>query len=159
MLLGAPRPVTTKHTIMVTLIDGLAGGIVATLLMTAFMMTLGDDSPPPTAAFYATYLGDGNPSDYMQEGMILHVMYGIGAGVAFAYLGVAELLLFTPVDLTNGVFNGLAYGFVLFVGAAGFWMNVVLDVDPEPADVVQFLFFHLVYGGVLGAWLGVGVLG
>jgi hypothetical protein len=144
---------------MVTLIDGLAGGIVATIVMTAFMMTLGDDSPPPTAAFYAQYLGDGTPDDYMREGMFLHMMYGLGAGVVFAYLGIADLFVFTPVDLTNGLLNGLAYGFVLFVGAAVFWMNIVLDMDPEPADVVQFLVFHLVYGAVLGAWVGIGILG
>lgn len=144
---------------MVTLIDGLAGGIVATIAMTAFMLALGDDSPPPTAAFYAKYVGDRQPDAYMQEGMFLHVLYGIGAGVAFAFLGVAGLFAFTPVNLTNGVVNGLAYGFVLFAGAAVFWMKIVLDMDPEPADVGQFLFFHLVYGAVLGAWLGVGVLG
>jgi hypothetical protein len=144
---------------MVTLIDGLAGGIVATIVMTAFMMTLGDDSPPPTAAFYAKYIGDGTPDDYMPQGMFLHMMYGLGAGVAFAYLGVADLFLFTPVNLMNGLANGLAYGAVLFVGAAVFWMNIVLDMDPEPADVAQFLFFHLVYGGVLGAWVGIGILG
>jgi hypothetical protein len=143
---------------MVTLVDGLAGGIVATIVMTAFMMALGDDSPPPTAAFYAKYIGEGGPDDYMPQGMFLHMMYGLGAGVAFAYLGVADLFLLTPVDLTNGVLNGLAYGFVLFVGAAVFWMNIVLDMDPEPADVVQFLLFHLVYGAVLGAWVGAGVL-
>lgn len=144
---------------MVTLIDGLAGGIVATIAMTAFMMALGDDSPPPTAAFYAKYIGDGTPDDYMPQGMFLHMMYGLGAGLAFAYLGTADLFLFTPANLTNGVINGLVYGFVLFVGAAVFWMNVVLDMDPEPADIGLFLFFHLVYGGVLGAWVGAGVLG
>lgn len=144
---------------MVTLIDGLAGGIVATILMTAFMMAMGDDSPPPTAAFYAKYVGDGDPSDYMPQGMLLHMLYGTGAGIVFAYLGIADLFLFTPVNLTNGLINGLAYGFVLFVGAAVFWMNIVLDMDPEPADVGQFLFFHLVYGAALGGWVGVGVLG
>jgi hypothetical protein len=144
---------------MVTLVDGLAGGIVATIVMTAFMLALGDDSPPPTAVFYAKYVGNGRPSDYMPQGMFLHVMYGIGAGVVFAYLGVAGLLAFTPANLTNGVSNGLVYGFVLFAGAAVFWMNIVLDLDPEPADVAQFLGFHLVYGAVLGAWVGAAVLG
>jgi len=32
-------------------------------------------------------------------------------------------------------------------------------MDPKPADVVQFLVFHLVYGAVLGAWVGIGILG
>lgn len=31
--------------------------------------------------------------------------------------------------LTDAVLWGLGHGFVLFVGAAVFWMNVVLDVS------------------------------
>jgi hypothetical protein len=38
---------------MVTIVSGLVGGLVATIVMTIFMMTLGDDSPPPTALFWA----------------------------------------------------------------------------------------------------------
>jgi hypothetical protein len=37
-------------------------------------------------------------------------------------------------------------------------MNVVLDLDAEPRMVGMFLIFHLVYGGVLGAVLGVGIV-
>lgn len=37
-------------------------------------------------------------------------------------------------------------------------MNVVLDIDAELPMVGMFLLFHLVYGVVLGAWLGAGVL-
>jgi hypothetical protein len=36
--------------------------------------------------------------------------------------------------------------------------TVVLDIDAETGMVVMFLVFHLVYGVVLGAWLGAGVL-
>ncbi|MDY6819684.1 MAG: hypothetical protein SVG88_13575, partial [Halobacteriales archaeon] len=139
---------------MVSLIGGLVGGLVATIVMTAFMMALGDDSPPPTALFYSKYLGDGEPEEYMMQGMFLHAMYGIGAGVVFAYLGVAGLMAFTPLTLANGLINGLVYGFILFIGAAVFWMKIVLDIDAEPPQVAMFLLFHLIYGGVLGAWVG-----
>lgn len=37
-------------------------------------------------------------------------------------------------------------------------MNIVLDMDAEPRDVGLFLFFHLVYGGVLGAVVGAGLV-
>lgn len=140
----------------ITLINGLAGGIVATIVMTVFMMVLGDDSPPPTALFWSKYVGDGGPDEYMMQGMVLHLLYGLGAGVVFALaLPVAG---FASVGLTTAVGLGVAYGVVLFVVAAVLWMNVVLDIDAELPMVGMFLLFHLVYGVVLGAWLGAGVL-
>jgi len=139
----------------VTLLGGLAGGIVATVVMTVFMMTLGDDSPPPTALFWSTYVGDGDPDEYVMPGMALHMLYGIGAGVALA----AALLAtgFGDISILTLVGVGLGYGVVLFVGAAAFWMNLVLGLNPDKKQVGAFLLFHLVYGGVLGATLGAGV--
>ncbi|MFB6300820.1 MAG: hypothetical protein ABEH65_11210 [Halobacteriales archaeon] len=144
---------------MASLIGGLIGGLVATIVMTVFMMTLGDDSPPPTALFYAKYLGDGDPEEYMTQGVVMHLFYGVGAGGVFGYLGMAGLMAVTPLNLTNGLINGLIYGFILFIGAAVFWMKMILDIDAKPPQVAMFLLFHLIYGGVLGAWIGLGILG
>jgi len=140
----------------ITLLGGLLGGLVATIVMTVFMMALGDDSPPPTALFWSKYIGDGPPEEYMMPGMALHMIYGIVAGAALA----GGLLAggFEEVELLVAVGAGLVYGLVLFAGAAVFWMNVVLGLDPEPKEVGAFLFFHLVYGLVLGGVLGAGVV-
>jgi len=140
----------------VTLLNGLLGGLLATIVMTAFMMTLGDDSPPPTALFWSQYVGDAGPKEYMMQGMVLHFLYGVGAGAVLA--AVLPEVGFETVELLEAVGIGLGYGFVLFVVAAVFWMNIVLDLDPEPSDVGQFLLFHLIYGVVLGAVIGVGLL-
>lgn len=143
---------------MVTLISGLVGGFVATIVMTIFMMTLGDDSPPPTALFWSKYVGDGDPDQYMMEGMVLHFIYGIIAGGVFAI--VASVLGFVSVATVGAaVLWGLAYGVVLFVFAAAFWMMMVLGMSPDMKMAGMFLFFHLVYGLVLGAWVGYGILG
>ncbi len=135
-----------------TLLNGLVGGLVATTVMTAFMMALGDDSPPPTALFWSQYVGDGPPEDYLPQGMALYLIYGIVMAAVFAVgLPVAG---FEAVSLAVATGLGLAWGVVLFVGAAVFWMNVVLDIDAEPAQVGMFLLFHLIYGVVLGATVG-----
>jgi uncharacterized membrane protein len=139
-----------------TVLNGLAGGLIATVVMTVFMMALGDDSPPPTALFWSKYVGDGEPDEYMIQGMVLHMLYGIIAGLVFVV--VVPLIGISIGSMTTAVLSGLGYGFVLFLGAAVFWMNVVLDLDPEMPMVATFLLFHLVYGGVLGAWLQLGVL-
>ena len=37
-------------------------------------------------------------------------------------------------------------------------MRVVLGMDAEMRQIVLFLVFHLIYGVVLGAWVGLAVL-
>lgn len=137
-----------------SLFNGLIGGI-ATVVMTGFMMLFGDDSPPPTALFWSKYVGAGKPSDYVPQGMALHMLYGIGAGAAFALV-----ISLSGLGLTGAVGMiglGLAWGFLLFAGAALFWMRMVLGMEPEPEMVGLFLVFHLIYGGVLGVWLSLGL--
>lgn len=141
---------------MVSLESGLVGGLVATIGMTVLMMALGDDSPPPTAAFWAKYVGDGPPGDYVMPGMVLHAVYGVVAGGVFAVVVTAAGL--GVGTLGGGLLWGLAYGVLLFAGAAVFWMNVVLGMEADRNQVLLFLFFHLVYGAILGAWVGYGVL-
>ncbi|WP_340098885.1 hypothetical protein [Salinibaculum salinum] len=140
----------------ITLLGGLVGGLVATSVMTIFMMALGDDSPPPTALFWSKSVGDEGPESYMMQGMALHMFYGVVAGVILAV--ALPAVGFGDVTLVTALGIGLAFGFVLFVGAAIFWMNVVLALDPEPKQVGAFLLFHLIYGAVLGGVLGAGVV-
>lgn len=143
---------------MVTLIGGLVGGLVATIVMTVFMMVLGDDAPPPTAIFWSKYVGNGDPGDFVTQGMVLHLLYGIIAGGVFA--AIVPVLGFVSIATVGStILWGLVYGVVLFAGAAVFWMKIVLGMEPEMKMVGMFLFFHLVYGGVLGAWIGLGILG
>lgn len=140
----------------ITLLGGVVGGLVATIVMTIFMMGLGDDSPPPTALFLSQYVGDDGPEAYMLPGLVLHGLYGIGSGVVLS--AILPAAGFGDVDALVAVGIGLAYGVVLFVGAAVFWMKLVLDMDPEPKDIGLFLLFHLIYGGVLGGVFAAGVV-
>lgn len=134
---------------MVSILSGLIGGLLATIVMTVFMMTLGDDSPPPTASLWAKYVGDEGPESYMLQGMALHMLYGIGAGVVFA-LGVTALGLGVGTSaLTTSLLWGVVYALALTIVGAVFWMRVVLAMEPEPAMVGMFAMFHLVYGVVL----------
>ncbi|MFB6095140.1 MAG: hypothetical protein ABEJ71_01645 [Halodesulfurarchaeum sp.] len=142
---------------MVTLISGLIAGLVATIVMTVFMGSLGDDSPPPTALFYAKFVGGGEPAEYMMQGMVLHLVYGTLAGGIFA-AAILFLGFVSVGTLGSALLWALVYAFILFLGGAMFWMNAVLGVDPDGKMIGMFLFFHLVYGLVLGGWIGYGVL-
>lgn len=44
---------------------GLAGGLVAAVVVTVLVLTPGDDFPPPTALFRSKHVGDGTPEGYV----------------------------------------------------------------------------------------------
>lgn len=136
---------------MVSVLTGLVAGLVATIVMTAFMMALGDDSPPPTAALWARYVGDEGPEAYMMQGMALHVLYGALAGGAFVLLATVAGLGVGPGALATTLGIAVGYGIVLTVVGAAFWMKVVLGLDPEPQTAATFGLFHLIYAVVLAA--------
>lgn len=129
---------------------------MATIVMTAVMMAMGDGGPPPTAALVAKFTG-GDPADYAMPGMILHLVYGIVAGAVFA-VGVPLLgLSLGSIGVAIGL--GLVYGIVLMIGGMVFWMWVVIGMEPDKGMMMMFGTVHVIYGVVLGAFLGAGILG
>lgn len=64
------------------IVRGLQAGFVATLIMTAFRLPI-VRSLPPSANFWARYVGGGEPSDHRLAGLLLHVLYGTSAGAVF----------------------------------------------------------------------------
>ncbi|MFB6227882.1 MAG: hypothetical protein ABEH88_04755 [Halobacteriales archaeon] len=140
---------------MTSVIAGLAGGLAATIVMTALMMVMGEGGPPPTAALVSKFAG-GEPEDYAMPGMVLHVIYGIVAGAVFAVGGPVVGVGFESIAVAVGV--GLLYGVVLMIGGMAFWMRAVIGMDPDRDMMVMFGTVHVVYGLVLGAFLGTGIL-
>jgi hypothetical protein len=141
---------------MTTLIAGLAGGLVATIVMTIVMMIMGDGGPPPTARLVAKFAG-GEPDDYAMPGMVLHMLYGIGAGAVFA-LGVPALNVVDLGSIGLAVAAGFVYGLVLMIGGMVFWMRMVIGMEPDGDMMRMFGTVHVVYGVVLGAFIGTGIL-
>lgn len=135
---------------MVDIVTGAIAGFLATIVMTGVMMALGDDSPPPTATLWSNFVGDDTPDAYMVQGMVLHFLYGIGAGVVFTIGGDLLNLGFGPEAVVLTVLAALVYGLVLMVFGAAFWMNIVLAMDADRQTMMLFGVFHLVYGLVLG---------
>jgi len=140
---------------MASLIAGLAGGVVATIVMTIVMMVMGDGGPPPTARLVAKFAG-GDPEEYAMPGMVLHILYGVIAGGVFA-VGVPLLgLSLSSIIFAAGL--GLVFGLVLMVGGMMFWMRMVIGMEPNRDMMVMFGTAHVVYGVVLGGFLGAGIL-
>ena len=140
---------------MASVIAGLAGGVVATIVMTIAMMVMGDGGPPPTARLVAKFAG-GDPEEYAMPGMALHFVYGIVAGAVFA-VGV-PLLGLDLGSIAVAVGLGLVYGVVLMIGGMAFWMRAVIGMEPDRDMMMTFGTVHVIYGVVLGAFLGANVI-
>lgn len=140
---------------MASVIAGLVGGLVATIVMTILMMVMGDGGPPPTAALISKFAG-GEPEDYAMPGMVLHLIYGIVAGAVFA-VGVPLVgLSLGSIIVATGL--GLVYGIILMIGGMMFWMKMIIGMESDRDMMVMFGTVHVVYGIVLGAFLGAGIL-
>ncbi|MBX0298077.1 hypothetical protein [Haloarcula nitratireducens] len=140
---------------MASVIAGLAGGVVATIVMTIAMMVMGDGGPPPTAALVAKFAG-GEPEDYAMPGMALHLVYGIVAGAVFAV--AVPLIGLSLGSIAVAVGLGLVYGIVLMIGGMMFWMRMIIGMEPDKSMMMMFGTVHVIYGVVLGAFLGAGIV-
>jgi len=139
---------------MPTVLAGLAGGLVATIVMAIVMMVAGDDDPPP--AMLLAKVAGGEPGEYEMPGMVLHLLYGTVAGVVFA-LGVPAVGLgFDTLLVATGL--GIVWGIVLLIIGMVFWMKAVIGADADREMMMRFVVLHLLYGVVLGAFLGTGLL-
>jgi hypothetical protein len=85
-------------------------------------------------------------------GMALHFVYGIGAGAAFA-VGV-PLIGLELGSIAVAIGLGLVYGIVLMIGGMVFWMRMIIGMEPDRNMMVMFGTVHVIYGVVLGAFLG-----
>jgi hypothetical protein len=141
---------------MASVTAGLAGGVVATLVMSIAMMVMGDGGPPPTAALVAKFAG-GDPEDYAMPGMALHFIYGIVAGAVFA-VGI-PLIGLSLDSLAVAAGLGLVYGIVLMIGGMVFWMRAVIGIEPDRDMMMMFGTVHVIYGVVLGVFLGANIIG
>ncbi len=134
-------------------IRGLQAGFVATVIMTAFRLPI-MRSLPPSANFWAKYVGDGDPDEYPIHGLVLHLLYGTIAGSVFS-------VLFVLLDAERAIEpeqRGILWGGVYGMGLSAFGSHVMLkgllDTRLESDELALFHTAHAVYGLALGAWVG-----
>ena len=136
-----------------TAVLGLQSGLLATVVMTLFRLPI-SRSPPPTATFWAKYVAGGRPADHTWIGLVLHVAYGMSAGVVFAALSPARSGRSAVATEASGVVRGVVFGLVLSGFGARILLAELLDVTLEPDERFIFHLSHVVYGLTLGAWYG-----
>ena len=142
-----PLPTST------TALLGAWSGLVATAVMTVFRMPL-SRSPPPTAYFWARFVGHGEPADHGAVGLLLHLAYGTAAGGLFGVLFTAPTTGSALERERTGVVLGVVYAMALSVFGERVLLRGLLDMDPDADERFVFHLSHLVYGLTLGAWVG-----
>jgi hypothetical protein len=131
---------------------GAVGGLLGTLLMTLYRLPV-FRALPPTADFWATYVGGGDATDYPLEGLLLHALYGGAAGAAFGPL-FESVRSAVPLPREHaGVLLGVGYGLALSAFGERVLIEGLLGEDLEPQESLIFHAGHLVYGLTLGTWV------
>ena len=144
-----PPTIILHHVI----IRGIKGGLIATAGMTLYRLPV-FRALPPTAEFWARYVGSGDAEDYPLIGLILHFLYGAGGGGAFGVV-FATLDRKTAFDRERfGLVSGLVYGLLLSVFGSRVLFPYLLDRELESDELLVFHVGHVIYGLTLGTWFG-----
>ena len=109
-------------------------------------------SLPPTAEFLERYLR-GAANEYPLTSLVLHFLYGTSAGALFGPLST------TVVGETNepetvGIAIGTIYGLTISVFGHRVILERFLGMDLTTDEETVFHAGHLIYGLILGVWVG-----
>lgn len=130
---------------------GIVGGFLGAVAMVVLMDLLEVQEYPPSVQFWARFLGNGNPDNYVGAGLFLHVIYGTVVGGLYprlAYVSGAGADLYAGWPLA--IVGGILFGVVLFVVAVLYRIVGLFRMEMAPRQVWTLAMLHLVYGVVLG---------
>lgn len=101
---------------------------------------------PPTAEFWARYVGGGDAEQYAVQGLVLHFVYGTVAGGIYGFL-VSFLDVNDPVlrERANLV-SGLGYGLALSAIGSRLIFVRVLGRKLKSEHALVFHVGHAIYG-------------
>lgn len=132
---------------------GLRGGTIATIVMTAFRMPI-SGSLPPTADFWAHYIGSGDADDYPVAAFVLHFVYGaVGGGLFGALFSHGGGKTRAGIELSD-LARGVVYSLVFSLFGSRVVLRWMIGMDLERDEALIFHVGHLIYGLTLGAWIG-----
>lgn len=131
---------------------GIVGGFIATAVMTLYRFPV-FRALPPTAEFWASVVSGGEPEQYPVLAIILHFLYGAGAGGLFGYLFSKLGFQSERERRVGATVLALFYGLALSVFGTKVIFRHLLDERLEPDEAIIFHVGHIIYGLTLGTWL------
>lgn len=141
-----PKDMTMGNTAVDGLLAGLVGGVVMALFLVAAGWLAG--APPLTTLAYFDPAQTGSWLTGLLAHLAVSAIYGVVFGLLLGIVGRIR-----PSLVRWGWLLGLGYGLALWALALGL---VVTAVSAPLAQILpwQFGLAHLIYGLVLGFWLG-----
>ena len=146
-------PTVRKAMILGSVWRGIKGGLVATIVMTVFRLPM-FRALPPTAEFWATYLGEKPAEAYQFHGLVLHVVYGSMAGAAFGPVFAIANRHYPGNRNYLALLTGLIYGVILSLIGTRLIFPYLLREDLQEDEALVFHVGHIIYGLTLGMWFG-----
>jgi hypothetical protein len=108
---------------------------------------------PPTAEFWARYVGGGDAEEYLVPGLLLHFLYGTVGGGVYGLLASFVDVPDPDVRERGGVVGGLAYGLGLSAIGSRVVFVRVLGRELQSEDALVFHVGHAIYGVTLGTFV------
>lgn len=139
------------------LLKGVVGGILGTASMTVYRAPL-FAGLPPTAEFWARFVGDGEPSEYPVQALLLHFLYGAGAGSVLGLVSARADLDLPGGRASASMLLAAVYSALLSVFGSRVMLRRLLDIELSSEEALVFHVGHVIYGLSLGTWLGTGNL-
>lgn len=132
---------------------GCSGGFVATIVMTVYRLPV-FEALPPTAEFWARYVGGGDAEQYLAPGLFLHFVYGTVGGAVYGFI-LSFLDVRGPVLRERATLGtGLLYGLVLSVIGSRVVLVRLLGRELQSEHALVFHAGHAIYGLTLGTFFG-----
>jgi len=134
---------------------GVMGGIVGAAAMQG-VIRWRDLGYSPATHLWSKYVADGEPPEFVRQGVYLNLLYGAIAGGVyprlFHSLGFGGDLF---AALPGSLISGLAFGALAFLFAMALVIVGVIDMDVDVKRIGMVLGLHLLYGVVLGFVVGI----
>ncbi len=133
-------------------VRGCIGGLAATVVMTVYRLPA-FKALPPTAEFWARYVGGGDVEEYLVPGLLLHLLYGaVGCvvyGLVTSFADVSD-----PVTRERlSVLSGLGYALALSAFGSRVVFVRLLGRELQSEDALVFHVGHAIYGVTLGTFV------
>jgi|TARA_B100001750_G_scaffold229985_1_gene225986 hypothetical protein len=154
---GGKKRINYMSTFVGGMIAGIVGASVITLLIVSVMdKRVGNKSILPASVFVSKYIGSGDADGYLNQGILLSIIYGSLMGGI-----VAIMLPIVSMTIVNVLVWGVLVGLIVGIIGDKFGMEIVLGMKmdwvwegkPVIQSRIKFMVVNIIYGIIVTGML------
>mgnify|MGYP006105440553 CR=1 FL=1 len=144
------------------MVAGIVGAVVITLLIISVMdKRVGNKSILPASLFVSKYIGSGDVDEYLNQGVLLSIIYGSLVGGI-----VAIMLPIVSATVVNALVWGVLVGLIVGIIGDKLGMEIVLGAKmewgwegkPVIQSRIKFMVVNIIYGIIVTGILIYGIV-